>query len=79
MSDEIQHFGVKGMKWGDRRYQPYTKGSGKKGKFVDRTKQKMSDVKKTRSRKKQVKKEKKQDETYLKKATSTEEIGRAHV
>lgn len=72
MNDELQHFGVKGMKWGVRRYQPYPKGSGKKGKFIDKTKQKLSDAKETRSRKKQVKKEKKQDEAYLKKATSTE-------
>ena len=72
MSDELKHFGVKGMKWGIRRYQPYPKGSGKKGKFIGKTKQKLSDAKETRSRKKQVKKEKKQDEDYLKKATSAE-------
>ena len=72
MSDELQHFGVKGMKWGVRRYQPYPKGSGKKGKFIGKTKQKLSDAKETRSRKKQVKREKKQDEDYLKKTTSTE-------
>ena len=74
-SDEeetITHYGVKGMKWGVRRYQPYSKGSGTKGKFIDKTKQKMIDVKKTRNRKKQIKREKKQDETYLKKATSAD-------
>ena len=35
MSEDLKHFGVKGMKWGVRRYQPYQKGDGPKGKFID--------------------------------------------
>lgn len=39
--DELYHYGVKGMKWGVRRYQPYTSNprkSGKSGKFVGKKK-----------------------------------------
>ena len=35
--DELKHYGVKGMHWGIRRYQPYTSNprkDGKSGKFV---------------------------------------------
>lgn len=43
---ELKHYGVKGMKWGIRRYQPYQKGDGQKGKgkFV-------GNIKKTAKRK----------------------------
>ena len=34
LDDILQHYGVKGMKWGVRRYQPYPKGQGHKGKFL---------------------------------------------
>lgn len=39
MDKKIQHHGVKGMKWGIRRFQPYQKGDGPKGKFIDKKKQ----------------------------------------
>ena len=31
MNDELQHHGIKGMKWGVRRFQPYQKGKTVKG------------------------------------------------
>ena len=43
-SDELKHYGVKGMHWGIRRYQPYTSSNkrkdGRTGKFVGQKKDK---------------------------------------
>lgn len=36
MNDELKHHGILGMKWGIRRYQPYPKGKGHKGRFIGR-------------------------------------------
>ena len=30
----LEHHGIKGMKWGVRRYQPYPKGQESKGRFI---------------------------------------------
>ena len=40
----IQHHGVKGMKWGVRRYQHYPKSGGPKGKFLGKTKERAAKV-----------------------------------
>ena len=38
VEETITHHGVKGMKWGVRRYQPYPKGQRNAGKFIDASK-----------------------------------------
>ena len=40
VEESIEHHGVKGMKWGVRRYQPYPKGQRNAGKFIDASKNK---------------------------------------
>lgn len=42
--DQLKHHGILGMKWGIRRYQPYT--GGKKGKFTGRQKKRQDKAKK---------------------------------
>lgn len=37
-NDYLKHYGILGMKWGIRRYQPYPKGEGHKGTFIDKKK-----------------------------------------
>lgn len=40
-NDELQHFGVMGMHWGIRRYQPYAKGYKGSGEFVGKSDRKI--------------------------------------
>ena len=55
----LKHFGILGMKWGIRRFQPYSKGEGHKGRYTGK-KNNIERLKTNKSKKKEAKEKKKE-------------------
>ena len=58
-NDFLKHHGILGMKWGIRRFQPYPKGEGHKGRYTGK-KNNIERLKTNKSKKKEAKEKKKE-------------------
>lgn len=58
-NDFLKHHGILGMKWGIRRFQPYSKGEGHKGRYTGK-KNNIERLKTNKSKKKEAKEKKKE-------------------
>ena len=84
MNDELKHYGILGMRWGIRRYQPYPKGKGHKGKFVGKkpSEYKVSGIRGRMAQRKNIKVDKsfkKWEEGSKKRATAIEVGKKANI